>query len=250
MNALVLCGGYGRRLGSLCETAAKPLLRVGDASIVEHILIRLARHHVRRVWINLHYRVEDFVELLGDGRRFGVELHYLHEPSLRGTAGTAADLAASLGDDDAELLVHYGDILTEHPLDRLISAHRSSGAAATALVHRRQRSNSRAWIGEDGWIRRFEERPEHPLGPHDGDPFAFSGICVLSPPALAALPSARPLDLPRDVFPGFAAAGHLYSQIVQGYRCAVDSPERLAAAREAFLAGVFGPPPSGTEQAS
>ena len=104
VKALVLCAGFGRRLGSLCQDSPKPLLEVGGLPIVEHILRRLGQHGVEEVFINLHYRAEQFPARLGDGGRFGFPLRYLHEPAPLGTAGTARDVLARV---DGDLLVHY-----------------------------------------------------------------------------------------------------------------------------------------------
>ena len=103
MIALVLCAGFGRRLGDLCRTLPKPLLEVGGRPIVEHILHRLRRHGVREVYINLHHRAELFPERLGDGSRFGLTIHYLPELAPLGTAGTARNVLARV---DQDLLVH------------------------------------------------------------------------------------------------------------------------------------------------
>lgn len=224
MKALVTCAGFGTRLGELCRDRAKPLLSVGDRTIVEHILGNLAAAGCDEVWINLHHHAAQFPALLGDGARFGVRIHYVHEAAPRGTAGTVADLRGVVGD---ELLVHYGDILTAHDLGGLVQAHREGGAWATMLVHERRGSNSRADLDGDRVVA-FHERPaDAPADPH----FAFSGICVLSAPAIAAIPGGVVTDLPRDLFPELARAGRLRAQRLSAFRVAIDSPERLALAR-------------------
>ena len=55
MKALVLCGGFGSRLGALTETTPKPLLPIEGRPLLAYTLALLARHRVRDVAINLHY---------------------------------------------------------------------------------------------------------------------------------------------------------------------------------------------------
>lgn len=248
MKALVLCGGYGSRMGALCRDLPKPLLPVGGMPIAGHILQHLAVAGISDVWVNVHHGAEQFFRAFGEGARFGVKIHYSFESELRGTAGTVADLRDVLEDDP--LLVHYGDILTDHPLSRLIEHHAGRATTTTVLVHRRPGSNSRAWLAEDDKIARFEERPSDPAIANSlhGDPWVFSGVCIVPPQEVMALPSERPLDLPRDVFPGLAARGCLFAHRLCGYRCAIDSPERLAAARRAFDEGTYRTPGHGTER--
>jgi mannose-1-phosphate guanylyltransferase len=215
-------------------------LQVGGAAIVEHILQRLAGHGFRDVLVNLHHHAEQFEPRLQRGQRFGVRLRYRHEAVPLGTAGTSGQVLAE-GTED--LLVHYGDILTDHDLFALWQQHRATEAAATILVHQRPGSNSFVKLGADGRVTQFLERPQQRPA-DDGQPvWVFSGICVLSPAALPAFADRRgpaPLDLPRDVFPALVQQGGLYAQPLAGYRCAVDSAARLQSARAAFADGQFG----------
>ncbi|MFO0636241.1 MAG: nucleotidyltransferase family protein [Nannocystaceae bacterium] len=234
LNALVPCAGFGTRLGGLCEHTPKPLLTIGDRSIVEHILDRLARAGVTDVWINVHYLADRFASLAGPRR--GVNVHVVHETAPRGTAGTVRDLAPQLGEGD--LLVHYGDVLTEHDLGQLLARHREREAWATALVHQRVGANSRAVLDDDDRVVEFIERPapDHlALVPW----WAFSGVCVLSARARAAIPALPITDLPAHVFPILARAGRLWAQRLDGFRVAVDSPARLELARHAHRTGAF-----------
>jgi hypothetical protein len=48
----------------------------------------------------------------------------------------------------------------------------------------------------------------------------------------------RPADLPRDVFPELVTDGALYVFELEGFRCAVDSEERLELLRVAWASGV------------
>ncbi len=237
MKALVLCAGYGQRLGALTRDRPKPLLEVGEHAIVEHILGSLAAHGCTEVWINLHHHAAQFPARLGDGRLWGLRIHWLLEAEPLGTAGTVTSMRAEIGDDP--LLVHYGDILTDHDLGALVAHHRATGGWATALVHHRPGSNSVAVLGANDRIEAFVERPSIPvIGP---DQWAFSGICVLSPSAVAGIPRGARPDLPAHVFPVLAERGLLFAQRLAGFRCAIDSPDRLDIARRALASGAFVP---------
>lgn len=235
MKALVLCAGFGTRLGELCRHEPKPLLKVGALSIAEHILLRLGAAGVREVFVNLHFGASQLRERLGTGARYGVKLEYFEERELLGTAGTPRALRERC--DAAGLLVHYGDVLTDHPLTELFAQHARSAADATIVVHERAGSNSRAVLGTGDRVERFVERPTESEAALADSRWAFSGMCVLSRACLDALPQGTGVDLPRDVFPELAARGRLCAQRHSGFRCAIDSPERLHSAREAWNAG-------------
>lgn len=239
MKAVVLCAGFGTRLGSLTEERPKPLLDVGDRTIVEHILGQLSQHGVEDVWINVHHHAPQFPAKLGDGSRYGVKLSIVHEDTPVGTAGTPRDLRERLCGD--AVLVHYGDILTNHDLGGLMETHRRTGAEATIVVHRRPHSNSYVFVDEQDRVTRFVERPSKPPAVGPEGCWVFSGICVLSEGLLARIPPAPNVDLPRDVFPQLALSGGLVAHRLNGYRCAIDSPERLQSARDALAQGTFVP---------
>ena len=237
MKALVLCAGYGRRLGDLTRHRPKPLLEVGPHAIVEHILVGLAARGCTDVWINLHHHAAQFPSRLGDGSAYGPRIHWLFETEPLGTACTVASLRRVLGDEP--LLVHYGDILSDHDLGALVDTHARTSAWATLLVHQRVGSNSIAVLADDDRVVEFVERPVVPV--IGAVQWAFSGICVLSPSAIAGIPRCERPDLPAHVFPVLAERGRLHAQRLAGFRCAIDSPERLDNARRALASGEFVP---------
>lgn len=241
MRALVLCAGFGTRLGSLTLARPKALLPVGGEPLVGHVLARLARADVREVGLNLHFLGEQLREALGSGERYGVRLRYLPEPELLGTAGSVREHAPWLFEQGSGLLC-YGDILSDHPLDTLCRQHAEHQPEITLLVHQRPGGKSAARVDASGRLQQFWERPERdPLLP--GEPrWSYSGVAVLSPSLPRWIPPG-PADLPADVLARHVP--NLYARALAhiGFRVAVDSPERLELAERALadgrLANVF-----------
>ena len=126
MNAMVLCAGYGTRLGRLVEETPKPMLRLVDRPILEHILCHLARHGFDEIAVNLHFRPGVIREYFGDGSRLGIRLAYCEEPELLGTAGGVKKMAALFS--GGPFLVHYGDVVTNQDLGAMLRFHRERGA--------------------------------------------------------------------------------------------------------------------------
>lgn len=141
MKAMVLCAGYGTRLGNLVTEIPKPMLPLGDRPILEYTLRHLARHGFHEVAVNLHFQSEVIRNYFGDGSRFHVRLVYSDEPELLGTAGGVKKMAAFLAGSDP-FLVHYGDVVTDQDFTAMLHFHRENNALATLLVHQRENSNS------------------------------------------------------------------------------------------------------------
>ncbi len=236
MRAMVLSAGLGTRLGELTRELPKPLLDIAGRPLLEHICVHLASQGFDEIAVNLHFMPELIRAHLGDGKRCGVEIRYSHEADLLGTAGGLKKMEAFFHDEDV-FLVHYGDVLTDQDLQEMLALHRKQNALATMLVHRRARSNSIVEMTAGGRVTRFLERPCETERRGVDSPWVNSGICICGPGVLGLIPPEQPCDLARDIFPQIVAAGRLYGFPLSGYRCAVDSPERLNEARAAIAAG-------------
>jgi len=228
--AMILCAGYGTRLGAMTRDTPKPMLEIAGAPLLEHTVRHLARLGISDLIINLHHRPEAITSHFGDGARLGVSISYLLEESLLGTAGAVKN-AAHLLDDVDHLLVLYGDVLCSEDYRDLLAAHtQNERASCTLVVHQRSGSNSVVEMDAEHRIVHFQERP--PAGPANAAPcWVNSGLYCCSRRLLDRVPRGAVVDFPRDIFPGLVAEGALYGFPLRGYRCAVDSPERLAQAR-------------------
>ena len=233
---MVLCAGYGTRLGDLTRRTPKPMLRLAGRPLLEHILRNLAAHGFGEIAINLHFEPKVIEDYFGDGSSLAVRLIYSQEDELLGTAGGVKNMETFLRAGDA-FLVHYGDVLTDQDLTSMLEFHRHKGALATLLVHRRARSNSIVDLDEEGRVVRFLERPAERSRPEAASTWVNSGVTICAPEILQRIPAGRTSDLPRDVFPGLVESGRFYGFPLSGYRCAVDSPARLEEARKATQDG-------------
>jgi NDP-sugar pyrophosphorylase family protein len=238
MKAMVLCAGLGTRLGHLVAEEPKPMLRLGDRPMLEYILCHLAREGFDHIAINLHFRPEAIQNHFGDGSRWGVRLVYAYEPELLGTAGGVKNMADFL-DGQEPFLVHYGDVVTNQDFSAMLGFHRQRQALATLLVHRRANSNSVIGLDEQQRIVGFLERPTEDQRRTLTSPWVHSGIAICDPRLLDAIPGGAACDLPRDVYTKLVGGRRLFGFPLTGYRCAVDSPERLVEAREAAAQGML-----------
>jgi NDP-sugar pyrophosphorylase family protein len=150
-----------------------------------------------------------------------------------GTGGGIKKMERFLRQGDV-FLVHYGDILTDQDLTSMLRFHCEHRALATLLLHQRTRSNSIVTLDEEGRIAGFLERPTEQEQRSVTSLWVNSGICTCDPEFLDAIPANQPYDLPRDIFPKLVGSRRLFGFPLSGYRCAIDSPERLAEARSAL----------------
>jgi NDP-sugar pyrophosphorylase family protein len=233
---MVLCAGLGTRLGELTKATPKPMLPLQGRPLLDYILKHLRNHGYREVAINLHFEPDIIRNHFGDGTQFGLRITYSIEEQLLGTAGGLKRME-SFFRDDPDFLVHYGDVLTDQDWTAMLQFHRDRKAMVTLLVHQRARSNSIVNLDPDGRVSAFLERPAESERHGQSSPWVNSGVCICSPEVFAEIPAGIACDLPRDVFPRIVGSGRVYGYPLEGYRCAIDSPERLAEVRAALAEG-------------
>ena len=104
MKALILSGGYGKRLQPITNNLPKCLVEINRKPILLHWLEKLSYIGIKEYLINTHYlheEVEKFVNQYSD--KYNIKLKY--EKELLGTAGTLINNIDYFKNDDC-LLVH------------------------------------------------------------------------------------------------------------------------------------------------
>jgi NDP-sugar pyrophosphorylase family protein len=236
MRAMVLCAGYGTRLGDLTREIPKPMLPLEGRPLLAYILAHLRSHGFDEIAINLHFLPQAIRSHFGGGESMNLSLTYVHEETLLGTAGGVKNMEAFLSRSDP-FLVQYGDVITDQDFTEMLRFHRKSGALATLLLHERAKSNSVVTLDGEGRIVGFLERPTEEARRGAQSNWVNSGICLLSPDVLAQIPAKTTCDLPRDIFPKLIATRRLFGFPLSGSRVAIDSPERLSEAIAAIKQG-------------
>ena len=185
LSAVIMAGGYGKRLLPLTEQVPKPMLPVGDKPLLELTIQQLRRSGIRDISLTTHYLPDPIVNHFGDGTAFGVRLSYLKEDHPLGTAGGLKMLKQA----DKPFLVINGDILTGLPFREMLSFHRSHGALLTVGVRKYDLKVPFGVVDcEDVFITRLQEKPEFNL-------FVNAGIYLLEPSARDYLPDGQQFDM-------------------------------------------------------
>jgi mannose-1-phosphate guanylyltransferase len=236
MKAMILCAGYGTRLGDLTKEMPKPMLPINGKPLLEYLIKHLRANRITEIAINLHFKPEIISNYFGDGSAFGVRLTYSFESELLGTAG-GVKKSEPFFKESGPFLVQYGDILTDQDFLSFYRFHQSKKALATLLVHQRAKSNSVIGLDSEGRITGFLERPDDEERKKIISSWVNSGVAILDPKIFSYIPKGKPCDLPRDVYINLITSNRLFAFPLSGYRCAIDSPERYKESSEAISSG-------------
>ena len=213
MNAMILAAGRGERLRPLTDHTPKPLIDVRGKPLIAHHLEALHRVGVESVVINVSWLADRIVEALGDGRDFGLEIRYSHEPKALETAGGIVQALPLL---EEQFLVLNGDVFTDFDLSTL--SLKEGADAQLVLVPNPPHHPAGDFAIEQGWLSNAAENR-----------YTFSGIGLYRKTLFEGLqPGRRPLaPLLRE-----AAGKHrIGAQLYQGQWTDVGTAERLEAIR-------------------
>ncbi len=213
MQAAILAGGAGTRMGKLSETIPKPMLPIGGKPILEHQVELLKASGITDITLCLRHLSPVIEEHFGDGSRWGVKINYSLEDKPLGTAGC---LRNAFPGADREILVLYGDVMVWMDLREMIRRHRHSGADAILAVHSNDHPFDSDLLETDENMRVIKIHPKpHPEGAWLPN-LTNAAVYVLGPELLKIIPSEQATDCARDIFPEALRQGiHL-----QAYRTA------------------------------
>ena len=110
MKAVILAGGLGTRLKPFTEVIPKPLLPLGEKSILEVQINHLKNNGFDEIFLATNYKSDYIKSFFGDGSRFGVKLTISKEEIPLGTCGPLTLITNKLKEP---FLVMNGDILTK-----------------------------------------------------------------------------------------------------------------------------------------
>jgi glucose-1-phosphate cytidylyltransferase len=153
MKVVLFCGGLGMRMREFSETIPKPMVPIGYRPIMWHLMRYYAHfghkefilclgygaHHIKDYFLD--YREtesNDFVLREGELELQGSDIadwtiHFVHT-GLESPIGERLRRVRHLVAGEEMFLANYADVLTDAPLDRMVTNFRASDATALLLA--------------------------------------------------------------------------------------------------------------------
>lgn len=206
MKALILAGGFGKRLRPYTDETPKPLIKVAGKPILEHQIIWLKKQGVEEFIILVGYKREKILEYIGDGDRLGVKIEYSIEEEPLGTGGAIKNAKDYL-ENISSFLVLNGDILTDLRILPLIDSFDEDIVGVLALVPLSSPYGI-VEFDDEGYILRFREKPLIE------DYWINAGVYLFNKSIFKYLPDKG--DIEKITFPILADKGLLKSVRYQG----------------------------------
>lgn len=186
-RVVVLAGGKGARLKPYTKVFPKPLMPIGDMSILEVVLRQLKSFGFQKITLSVNHLADLIRAFFSDGSQLDVDITYCMEDKPLGTAGPLS-LVENLTDS---FLVMNGDLLTTIDYAAMVRSHIESGAIATIGVFPRevQIDFGVLEIGRKRELLDYREKPTFEY-------MVSMGVNVFNSSILEFIPSRKYLDIP------------------------------------------------------
>lgn len=255
VSTVILCGGRGTRMRELARTIPKPMVPIGDRPLLWHIMEWYARFDCTDFVLALGWRgeaIKSFVLhhrlLLGDfagETGTGGEFAPLNsaDPALEpwriscidtGRDSKTATRVKRVADRTSgdQIMVTYGDGLSDIDIDSLLRFHRDHGRLATISAVRPPGQYGEVALSRDGRVEVFREKPAVT------DRRVNGGFMVFEREAIDRyFPEDRDVMLEEGPLNALARDGELMGYQHDGFWRAMDDPNDHAVLDQMWNAG-------------
>lgn len=202
-KAAVLCGGEGTRLRPLTNYFQKTMIPIGTKKrpLLEYIVRLLVHNGVADITLLTGYRFAEIEGYFEDGSSFGANVSYSKDPeNATGSARSLQHAIASrklTGFD--EVVVYYGDVLSDLKVRDLVEQHRKKDAAVSLVISKDYRVPVGVAHVEQDRVISFTEKPTLPLS-------VTMGCLVVSSNCLGVLEDVTEREEKADIMTHFVPA--------------------------------------------
>lgn len=190
-SVIFMAGGMGKRLHPLTIDCPKPLLKIGDKPIAEILLENFIKSGFKNFYFSVNYKADMIRDYFGSGARWGININYIEENAILGTAGSLSLLSSKPSEP---FFVINADILTNINFGHVLDYHLSHDFKSHATLCVRQYQNTIPFglVHMDEKHQRLIDIEEKPTKNY----FVNAGIYILEPEVLNHLEFNQYCDMP------------------------------------------------------
>ena len=176
---VIMAGGKGTRMEPFTKVLPKPLIPIGDKTILECMIDEFRKFDVNKYFIVLNYKAE-MIEAYFNGIKKLYELEYLREKDFYGTAGS---LTLVKGKFDNDVIVSNCDNIVKADYYDVLEFHRKNNSYLTIIssIQHHKIPYGVVTFKDGGEVTEIIEKPEYSFPIN-------TGIYILNQKALDYIP--------------------------------------------------------------
>lgn len=180
LPVVIMAGGKGTRLKPLTNVLPKPLIPIGNKTIIEEIINDFAGYGCQNFFISVNYKAELIQYYLDNLPPNNYQISYFKEDSPLGTAGSLHLLKDKIKDP---FFVTNCDILVDQDYSEILEYHKANKNELTIVAALKHTSIPYGTIetGEDGILKSITEKPEITF-------LINTGLYILEPQLINEIP--------------------------------------------------------------
>ena len=183
MKAMLLAAGFGTRLKPFTDKHPKALAVVNNKTLLQRNIEYLQSFGITEVIVNVHHFAKQIIDIIKQNNGWKSNILISDETDAILETGGGLKRASLYFKDEEDFVLMNCDILTDLPLDEMISYHKKNNSLATLATRNRETSRYFLFNNDDilcGWknVKTGEEkiiRKENNLQQK-----AFSGIHIIN----------------------------------------------------------------------
>ena len=168
MKTVILCGGYGTRLSEETAIRPKPMVKIGNKPILEHIMNIYKYYGYNQFVLALGYKSEYIKKFYKNKKN--IELVYTGKDTK--TGGRLLRLKSYLKNEKTFMLT-YGDGVSNINIKKAVRFHKNHGKIATITAVRPPVRFGELKISRNK-VKSFKEKPQVGQGWINGGFFIFN----------------------------------------------------------------------------
>lgn len=155
---VIMAGGYGTRLKPLTNVIPKPMIPIGDKTMLEEIFERFYNHGCSNFYLSVNYKAE-LIEYYLNEQHLPYSIEYFKENEPLGTAGSLVMLKDKIKDT---FFVNNCDIIIEDNYAEFYKYHKEQKNQITLIAAVKSYNIPYGTVesGENGMLNALTEKPE------------------------------------------------------------------------------------------
>lgn len=180
LPVVIMAGGMGSRLAPLTNIYPKPLIPVGEKTIVESIMDKFVAYNCHDFYMSVNYKAETIKNYFDFIKNSEYNIHYFQEERPMGTAGSLRLLKDKI---NTTFFVSNCDILIDEDYSSILDYHKTNQNELTVVAAVKTFSIPYGTIitGENGLLESIEEKPTLSFKIN-------TGLYILEPTLLSDIP--------------------------------------------------------------